>query len=149
MDKIRIAICTDGIYPHGIGGMQRHSRKLIDELVKYKDVELVIIHPHSVRVFDGIDNLTQKFLDGIDKKKVYLRESYKYSRRVFEELDNYELDIVYSQGLSIWYKAGKIKQPLVINPHGLEPYQGLTVKERFVGRPFRRVFNKLFKRANR
>ena len=31
---IPVIFCTDGIFPHTVGGMQRHSRLLVEALVR-------------------------------------------------------------------------------------------------------------------
>ena len=45
--KIEVLFCTDGIFPHAVGGMQRHSSLLIEELAATGAVELIVVHPHE------------------------------------------------------------------------------------------------------
>ena len=145
--KIKILFCTDGIFPQLVGGMQRHSRLLIEELAKYPDLELMVIHPHPEKVFSPFLNIREFSIPGKNKDNNYLLESYRYSKRVYNVIRNFEDAIIYSQGLSVWHNIEKIGHRVIINPHGLEPFQGLTVKDNLIGLPFRRIFNHLFDHA--
>ena len=145
---IRLAFCTDGIFPHAIGGMQRHSRLLLEELVQFENLVITVFHPHDFNVFNN-QKLKEIQIPPIDSKKLYLRECYQYSKRVYNHLISNHFDIVYSQGLSVWYNMDKINAKIIVNPHGLEPYQGITTKEKWMGLPFRMVFNRIFKRADK
>ena len=59
--KIKIAFCTDGIFPHSIGGIQRHSTLLLRELSNYQDLEIHVLHPHDFEVFQDV-NLIEHFI---------------------------------------------------------------------------------------
>ena len=48
--KRQLLFCTDGIFPHAVGGMQKHSLLLIEQLVKYTDWEIIVIHPHKENI---------------------------------------------------------------------------------------------------
>ena len=78
-----IVFCTDGIFPYQIGGMQRHSRKLIESLAK-NEIQIVVVHPHNESIFNDFDNIVEYHVKGIDISKKYLIESYYYSKRVFD-----------------------------------------------------------------
>lgn len=145
-DNMKVAICTDGIFPEAIGGMQRHSRKLTEALSVMGGLSLSVLHPHDKKLFDE-PNVTEYPLQGINPRKKYLSEVWKYSKRVAQCLDEIQPDIIYSQGLSVWKDIKKYQDRLIINPHGLEPYQGLTRRDRVSGYPFRRIFDSLFNRA--
>lgn len=145
MKKISVAFCTDGIYPLSLGGMQRHSRLLIEELARFPDLEITVIHPHQEKIFVG--QVKEITIEGINTSKNYLLECYSYSKRAYSILLAIRPDVIYTQGLSVWYRANYFKDRLVLNPHGLEPYQGLSFKDRLFGLPFRVVFDYLFKRA--
>jgi glycosyltransferase involved in cell wall biosynthesis len=147
LTKLKIIFCTDGIFPHEIGGMQRHSRLLIEQLLESNKVELVVIHPHAQDVFPASSSLTEIKLVPIDKTKNYLLECYRYSRRVYEVLVKYPDHTVYAQGLTVWYHIKKISTRVIINPHGLEPYQSLTFKDKLMSVPFKFIFNYLFNNA--
>ncbi len=143
---MKLAFCTDGIFPYSIGGMQRHSRLLLEELSKY-DIEISVFHPHDEKLFADFKNIKEIYIPGIDKTKNYLTESYKYSKRIYEYLKNMPEHIIYSQGLSVWYGIKKLKKNVIVNPHGLEPYQALGLKDKLIAVPFKKVFNYIFRNS--
>jgi glycosyltransferase involved in cell wall biosynthesis len=149
LTKLKLIFCTDGIFPYQIGGMQRHSRLLIEYLAKSGKVDLVVLHPHPHAVFTADWGVTEITIAPISKEKKYLRECYLYSKRVYAILMQHPGHIIYSQGLSVWYGIKNIKAPLIINPHGLESYQALTFKEKISGIPFIFIFNYLFAHATK
>ena len=142
----KVIFCTDGIFPHAVGGMQRHSRLLIEALAN-QGVEIVVIHPHDEQVFEKKSGVKELSIKGIDDKKNYLRECYRYSKRVHKIVQQYPGHVIYSQGLSIWYRAGDFSDRLIVNPHGLEPFQSFGLKNVMVAQPFIRVFKRIFKKA--
>lgn len=139
--------CTDGIFPEAIGGMQRHSRLLIEALAD-EGVELVVIHPHDKEIFDH-DLISEERIPGIDESGTYLKECKAYSRRTIEVVHRYPDHLIYSQGLSIWADIEDVADRLIINPHGLEPYQALSFKDKLIAVPFKKVFDRLFNQAAR
>ena len=61
----QVVFCTDGIFPHAVGGMQRHSTLLIEELAKSGRFSIVVIHPHNAPVFNqslGIKEIPLQFV---------------------------------------------------------------------------------------
>ncbi|MFL5763735.1 MAG: glycosyltransferase family 4 protein [Bacteroidia bacterium] len=146
---MKVIFCTDGIFPHDVGGMQRHSRFLAEYLAKSGKVELTVIHPHPENVFESALGITELRIQPIDKKKNYLLECYRYSKRVNALLLQYPEHIVYSQGLSVWSGIKKVAPRLIVNPHGLEPYQAISGKDKAAGIPFRMIFNYIFSNAAR
>jgi glycosyltransferase involved in cell wall biosynthesis len=150
--RIQLLFVTDGIFPHAVGGMQRHSRLLIEELSKIKELELIVIHPHDeLKVFKDIDTIKEIGLKTIKTKNIseYFTNAYKYSKQVYQELIKFPDAIIYSQGMSVWYGIKDIGNRLIINPHGLEPYQVLTLKEKIITAPYRYVHNYLFRHASK
>lgn len=146
--RMRVAFCTDGIYPFITGGMQKHSRLLIECLAKYEDLDITVLHPHSETVFNS-PRISEIKLQPIDPQKNYLLETYRYSKRVETALKALDPDIIYSQGLSVWSGCKQFSDRLIINPHGLEPYQALGWKNRLIAIPFKLIFNYLFSNAKK
>ena len=147
--KLKIAFCTDGVFPHTVGGMQRHSRLLVEELARRSDVEIEVIHPHAERVFVDSPEVRELRVSPQNRERMYLPECYRHSRRVAALLADRPDHLVYGQGLSVWHRIGSMPNPVVINPHGLEPWQGLTLKDKLMGIPFRAVFSHIFRHADR
>jgi glycosyltransferase involved in cell wall biosynthesis len=143
---MHIAFCTDGIYPYETGGMQKHSRLLIEALAPFDDLQITVLHPHNENVFNS-PRIKEIKLAPIDTTKNYLLETYRYSRRVEACLKEINPDIIYSQGLSVWSGIHQFSRRLIINPHGLEPYQAIGWKNKLLAIPFRWIFNYLFSHA--
>ncbi len=145
---LKVVFCTDGIFPHEVGGMQRHSRLLVEALSLTNEVELVVIHPHpGIEVFKRLPNIREIALDPLPGNKHYFLELKDYSRYVLEEVKKLPDHIIYSQGLSIWHGMREVADRTIINPHGLEPYQTTDTKTWLKTMPYRNVFNKLFRRC--
>lgn len=134
---MHITLCTDGIFPHAMGGMQRHSRLLAEHLARSGKVKLTVIHPHKEQVFDAALGIDEVRVEDIDRDKFYLRELWRYSDRVGKELQRLKPDVILSQGFCVWKGIDRFSDRLVVHPHGLEMFQMLTRKERIMGWPFR------------
>lgn len=148
--KMKVLFCTDGIFPHQVGGMQRHSRLLVEALAETGLVELVVIHPHpGIQVFNSHPAITEIALPPLPGKKYYLFELWDYSKQVLEIARQYPEHLIYSQGLSIWAGIRTVSERLIVNPHGLEPYQVLGLKDKVKTWMFRRAFDYIFRRAGR
>lgn len=144
---IRVVLCTDGIFPEAMGGMQRHSRLLAEHLARSGEVDLTVIHPHAPGLFDPACGIREVCIPNIDTDKFYLRELWQYSGRVAEELDRLRVQVILSQGFCVWKDAARFSDRLIVHPHGLEMYQGLTVRDRLMGIPFRYVLRRIVRRA--
>lgn len=144
--QIKVAFCTDGIYPHATGGMQKHSRLLIEQLAQYSSLSLTVLHPHEHAVFNN-SAIKEVFIRPINPNLNYLRECYRYSQRIALELEKLDADVIYSQGLCVWAHIDRFRQRLIVNPHGLEPYQAFGFKNRLLAIPFKAVFNHIFSKA--
>lgn len=146
-----IALATDGIFPESVGGMQRHSKFLIEGLSALLDEgsTLHVLHPHGQQLFPDLANVVEHSLILQVENSIYLIRCYQYSRLVHNTLLRIQPDVVYSQGLSVWSQIEVWSDRLIMNPHGLEPYQALGLKNRLVAIPFKVVFNRLFRKARK
>jgi glycosyltransferase involved in cell wall biosynthesis len=145
--KIDVLFCTDGIFPHAIGGMQRHSRLLVEALASYENIRLHVVHPHiGIKVFDN-PVINEIAIDYDKSSKIYLIDCYNYSKKVAEVARNFPKAVIYTQGLSLWHCISEFSNRVVINPHGLEAYQTITAKDYWIGFPFRKIFNYLFSKS--
>ena len=146
--KTQVIFCTDGIFPHMVGGIQRHSRLLAEELAKSGLVDLTVIHPHNGQVvFDTELGITEIVVIPERTSGTYLLDCYRYSQKVLEVVQKYPNAVVYAQGLALWSGMRQVKNRVVLNPHGLEPFQGLTTKDKFNGLPFRLILRKQFRNS--
>ncbi|HRD51413.1 MAG TPA: glycosyltransferase family 4 protein [Flavobacteriales bacterium] len=146
---LHIALCTDGVFPHAMGGMQRHSRLLAEHLARIPGIRLSVIHPHSEQVFDPTLGIAEVRVPGMDTSRIYLRELWPYSGHVAQALDALQPDAVLSQGFSVWQGMRRFTPRLIVMPHGLEMFQGLTLKDRIIGLPFRWLVRHVARRASR
>lgn len=146
---LHIVLCTDGIFPHAMGGIQRHSRLLAEHLARSGKVELTVIHPHDVAVFDPVFGIRELPVVPIDTDRFYLRELWNYSARVAQQLDRVKADVILAQGFTVWKGAARFSDRLIVHPHGLEMFQGLSLKEQFLGLPFRLALRSIVRRSAR
>lgn len=144
---MHVVLCTDGIYPHAMGGMQRHSRLLAEHLAKSGKVKLTVVHPHAQQVFDPALAITEIRVPDIDRDKLYIRELWRYSARVGAELEKVKPDVIMAQGFCVWQSIGRFSDRLIVHPHGLEMFQMLARKERILGWPFRAALRYILRRS--
>ncbi len=144
---MKIAITTDGIFPHSIGGIQRHSLNLIKHLSEFDGLELFVVHPHKETLFSDLDNVREFKIEDIDQNKLYLKECYEYSKRVHEVLKNLNCDVIYAQGITVWHEIDQYQDRLIVNPHGIEAFQARSFKDKLVAIPFKTIQRKLFRKA--
>jgi glycosyltransferase involved in cell wall biosynthesis len=145
--RIHVALCTDGVYPQAMGGMQRHSRLLAEHLARSGKVELTVLHPHATDIFDRSLGIREVRVPDIDKRRFYLRELWRYSGRVGEKLVGLKPDVILSQGFCVWKGIDRFSDRLIVHPHGLEMFQMLSRKERMLGWPFRTVLKYMVRRS--
>lgn len=131
----RINLVTDGISPHVIGGMQRHSKNLLEVLLRL-GVEVHLIHPRVSKVDEGdirrsiesesnklqitlVDWPRRSFLPG-----GYVLENWLYSRKccqVVNEDPKFREAPVIAKGFT---GLKMVKRHRVwINLHGYEMFQ--------------------------
>lgn len=138
---MRIAFLTDGIYPYVIGGMQKHSFYLVKFLASkgitvdlYHFSQSKVLNPQSLDVFTEsekkfINNIVVEFPEPDKFPGHYLRESFKYSEKIYEIFKTRpDVDFIYAKGFSAWKflkeKAkGEKFPPVGVNFHGLEMFQ--------------------------
>jgi glycosyltransferase involved in cell wall biosynthesis len=148
MDRLHIALCTDGVFPHALGGMQRHSRLLAEHLVRTGEAQLTVLHPHAPPVFDPALGIREVHIPPIDPGRFYLRELWRYSARVEAALERLPPGVILSQGFCVWRHARRFSGRLVVHPHGLEMFQGLTAKDHLLGAPFRMALRHIARRSS-
>ena len=142
----QLLFVTDGIFPHAIGGMQRHSACLIEALAKQDLLDITVIHPHDKQVFEtslGVKEVKIPF----DFNGFYIRKCYEYSKETYNVIKEHPEALVYGQGFSVLHGLPDIGSRVIINPHGLEPYQSLSFKEKLKTMPMRYMERYQFKHA--
>lgn len=128
--------------------MQKHSKLLIESLARSGGLDITVLHPHQQRVFTD-PSIKEFSIDPIDEKKNYLLECYHYSKRVGQLLQSLEYELIYSQGLSVWWNIDKFKSGLIVNLHGLEPFQAIGWSNRLKAIPFKWIIRYIFKHSRK
>ncbi len=142
--SMKIALVTDGIHPFVVGGMQRHSGYLVRYLNEL-GIDLILVHcaaatrlPSGKALIEalGIQHPERIQVIGLPFPSMgkmpghYLRESFAYSRSVYDalrdELD--DIDLIYAKGLTAWYlldlkRKGALLPPIGVKFHGYEMFQ--------------------------
>lgn len=147
MSDLHIALLTDGITPFVTGGMQRHSANLA-KYFTLNGVKVTLVHcvafqdklPTEKEINEAIFGKdTNKSLEKIISLKFpapgripghYVRNSFEYSREVFNALNFTNIDFVYAKGFVGWYymkqkKHGVHLPPIGVKFHGYEMFQVL------------------------
>jgi len=139
---VKVLLLTDGITPFVIGGMQKHSFMLAKYLAR-AGVQIELHHciyfneklPNAKSAFTPEENKNIKaFAYRFPEKGLipghYVRNSYKYSVTIFNEVKNRlnEFDFIYTKGFTGWKlleeKQKGLKMPKVgVKFHGYEMFQ--------------------------
>ncbi len=140
--EMKVALITDGITPHVMGGMQRHSALLALHLAAL-GVEIHVFHTcrdseqakvarlHGENESRGL--IHYYFVDYPEEGRLpghYVRDLKKYSQKVYRHFVDLKLDVdfIYTQGLTGWAFLqvklhGNAMPPIGVNCHGYEMYQ--------------------------
>jgi glycosyltransferase involved in cell wall biosynthesis len=145
---IQVVFCTDGVYPQLVGGIQKHTRLLVEELARLNLFEIIVIHQHyQTQVFDASLGIREVGLKRQKQSSNYLLNEYYYSKQVFEALQEFPNAIIYAQGLAVWSGIASVGNRVILNPHGLEFYQALSLKDKLKAIPYQLIFSYLFSKA--
>ena len=114
-DRIVVALLTDGIVPYVVGGMQKHSR-LIAENMALKDIEVILYHflPKGVSLdssqvlnsfsIEARPNISVRTFEYSDEGWFpghYLRAQARLSQQYFDQLLKEErVDFIYAKGFT-------------------------------------------------
>jgi len=139
---MKIALLSDGIFPHVIGGIQKHSYYLCKYMAQ-NGVAVDLYH-RAGKTQQNDDTLAlfspeeQTYIRSFPVQKPpiwrfpghYVYQSYRFSREIFHHFleQSPEVDLIYAQGFTGWRfvqarKKEQFKIPIIVNFHGLEMYQ--------------------------
>ena len=112
---MRIALFTDGIFPYVVGGMQKHSFNLAKYFARNKVyVDLYHTNKSEYDIFRleffseeekrYIRSLVVKFPSLGNFPGHYIRESFEYSRMIFDlfSKNSSDVDFIYAKGFVAW-----------------------------------------------
>ncbi len=142
----QLIFVTDGIFPHAIGGMQRHSACLIEALAQSGQLDMTVIHPHDRQIFAALPGVKEIQIP-FDFNGFYIRRCYEYSKETHKVISDHPGALVYAQGFSVLHGIHKTGKRVIINQHGLEPFQSLTLAERYKTLPMRMMERYQFRHA--
>ena len=103
---VQVVFCTDGVYPQLVGGIQKHTRLLVEELARTKKIKIAVIHQHHEQnVFDESLNITEIGIKRNKHSSNYLLNEYYYSKQVYEALKptGMTINVELKTGI-FWYK---------------------------------------------
>ncbi len=142
---MKLLILTDGIQPFVIGGMQKHSFSLARQLaILGHQVTLVHCVASSAKLPDKQEIESAFGIEAMQNLEVigfkfpapswypghYLKESYIYSRQVYDKLKDRlsDFDFIYAKGFTAWYfleqkSKGKALPKIGLKFHGYEMFQ--------------------------
>ena len=135
---MRLLFLTDGLWPHALGGIQRHSTLLVGQLVARSE-QLTVVYcgapgeppPDPQKMGLAFPQATCERIEWVPVvfpkcgrlPGHYIRESRKYSRRIVGALgDLSRFDACYAQGLTGLSLLGS-RLPVMVNLHGLNMFQ--------------------------
>jgi len=142
---MKLLILTDGITPYVIGGMQKHSFNLVQQLAlqghqvclfhcvtgnnklpEREDLERLF----GPEAWKNIESICLRFPQPSWYPGHYLKESYVYSRMLFKRIESRlnEFDFIYAKGFTAWHfmekkERGAEMPPIGVKFHGYEMFQ--------------------------
>jgi glycosyltransferase involved in cell wall biosynthesis len=142
---MKILLITDGVFPFVVGGMQKHSHYLA-KFLSLRGNQITLVHcvPFGKTIPERAEVLKELGLPENSDLEVlgfhfpragivpghYLKESYNYSKMVFDKLRDrlLEFDFIYAKGFAAWHllhekSRGKKMPPVGVKFHGYEMYQ--------------------------
>jgi glycosyltransferase involved in cell wall biosynthesis len=146
---MHVAICADGVFPDSVGGMQRHTRLLVEYLARrHPDLRISVLHTHvGKRLFADQPTVEEIEIAPRPNRRQYLLETYELSGRMADVLRTMPDAIIYSQGMVVWKGIAEFAPRLIVNPHGLEAHQAFGWKDWLIMLPFRWIFERIFRHS--
>jgi glycosyltransferase involved in cell wall biosynthesis len=113
---MRVGIVTDGLFPHAVGGIQRHTARLAPGLAALgADVEVIAPDGHEVTdAAYGVLTLPWP------ESRVYPLTLRRWAERCARAVSERDYDVVIGQGLNLWGLLPQGAPPELFHPHGLE-----------------------------
>lgn len=107
---------TDGIFPHAVGGIQRHTLELATALVD-EGCEVTVIAPSG---HESGDYSFRVLPLPWPRTPLYPLTLYRWAGACATAIMTRSYDVVYGQGLTLWGRLPESAPPSVYHPHGLE-----------------------------
>lgn len=147
---MRVLFVTDGVFPDVVGGIQRHSLFLIRHLA-WLGLDLHVVHPGpSQTYFAEFSNVREQFVQRpqLHVPGHYLIENFIYSQRIARYIGKNTFDVGYGQGFTLWAYVRRRAMPCMVNLHGLEMFQTMSLRQTIESVPFRLIARNLARHAD-
>lgn len=146
---MHVVICSDGMFPASMGGIERHTRLLVESLaIQSQDLQITVAHTHpKTRFFGGYANVDEIGIEPKPGRRQYLLECIELSGRFAQFLRTIPQAVIYSQGICVLKDIGNFSSRLIVNPHGLESFQAIDLRSWATTTPFRFVQRNTLKNA--
>jgi len=130
-----IALLTDGFYPFTLGGIQKHSYYLAKYWAQ-QGLQVHVYHPNHYKeeelgkYFTTVELNKISFIQVLHPSSIrflghYVYNSYRYSKALYQTVQQDSYDAIYAQGFTGWYFLNRnpFDNKIVTNLHGIEMYQ--------------------------
>ncbi|MDX1909093.1 MAG: glycosyltransferase family 4 protein [Bacteroidia bacterium] len=158
---MKIVLLADGVYPHAVGGIQRHTALMCQYLLQ-AGVEVSLYHPHTdlqgpvlAETGHGFRETAIPFPAPMRIPGHYIYANWLYAKSLAAAVrrQDADADLIYAQGFTGWAWAADTRPadspPLWVNLHGLEMYQyAANRRERLIQRLLRIPADTLLRRAS-
>ncbi len=146
---MHVALCSDGVFPGTIGGIQRHTRLLVETMARIEpDMRLTVLHTQGGgRQFPGLSNVEEVHIAPRPGRRQYMLECLKLSERFAEALRAMPDAVIYAQGICVVRGIRELSNRLIVNPHGLEAFQVIGLRDQLAAVPMRAIHRHMFRHA--
>jgi glycosyltransferase involved in cell wall biosynthesis len=148
---MHVAVCSDGVFPSTIGGIQRHTRLLVETMARLDPaIRITVLHTESSGPqFHDLPNVDELHIPPRPGRQQYMLECLQLSERFASALRSIPDAIVYSQGICVVRGIRDLGSRLVVNPHGLEAFQVTELRDQIPAIPMRAIHRHMFRHARR
>ncbi len=146
---MHVALCSDGVFPGTIGGIQRHTRLLVETMARIEpEIRLTVLHTQGGgRQFPGLSNVEEVHIAPRPGRRQYMLECLKLSERFAEALRAMPDAVIYAQGICVVRGIRELSNRLIVNPHGLEAFQVTSLRDQAAAIPMRAIHRHMFRHA--
>jgi glycosyltransferase involved in cell wall biosynthesis len=146
---MHVAICSDGVFPGTIGGIQRHTRLLVETMARIEPgLRITVLHTQAgARQFPGLGNVEEVPITPRPGRRQYMLECLRLSERFADALMAMPEAVIYSQGICVVRRIRQLAHRLIVNPHGLEAFQIIGLRDQIPAIPMRAIHRHMFRHA--
>lgn len=113
---MKILFAVRSIFPDVYGGSSRFNKHLITELGKREELTLTVVSPSKTIHFENYRNINEVYIE-------YGKNIRRYSKNIDCFLKDKRFDIIFSDGLSLYYCKNINEARVVFHHHGYHMFQ--------------------------